>query len=61
MVSGAAPTISANELYARLVFIQEHGKDYRAAHSPEERMAKDALSAGPVILALLGHYNGSVS
>lgn len=36
MVSGVEPTISANELYARLCFVQEQWMDYRAAHCLED-------------------------
>jgi hypothetical protein len=36
VVSGVQPTISPNELYARLCAVQEQWMDYRAAHCPEE-------------------------
>lgn len=47
MVSGVEPTISANELYARLCFVQEQWMDYRAAHCPEENIGSIVNDESP--------------
>jgi hypothetical protein len=47
MVSGVEPTISANELYARLCCVQEQWMDYRAAHSPEESLGSIGSDESP--------------
>ena len=41
VVSGVQPTISPNELYARLCSVQEQWMDYRAAHCPRRRRGID--------------------
>jgi len=47
LVSGVQPTISANELYARLCSVQEQWMDCRAAHSPEESIGAIVGDDGP--------------
>ena len=47
LVSGVQPTISPNELYARLCSIQAEWMDYRAAHSPEENIGSIVNDESP--------------
>ena len=47
LVSGVQPTISPNELYARLCSVQEQWMDYRAAHCPEQDVGSIVTDESP--------------
>ena len=56
VVSGVQPTISPNELYARLCFVQEQWMSYRAAHCPEEDVGSIVNDQNPSN----GHMAGEI-